>query len=229
MIKDLALATVFFDYPEYYKPSFYNNALKYLQPQDIYIARFNGLVNTESYYEKLYKYKVLHFNEYIKNNILGKYEYLLFLDATDTNFYKDVHDIKEKFHEFNSSIVFCAEKGFWPPINEKELYDKKEKLSDTFYLNSGLYIGYTEKIVTHMDSIIKNNRTPYDDQGHWAIEYLLSDDIKVDQNRKLFFSTYEAKEFVQFNEDKPHISCNPYVIHDNGPHTENTIKLTQLL
>jgi hypothetical protein len=225
----IALATVFFDYPEYYKPSFYNNALKYFKPEDIHIARFNGLIKTDSYYEKLYKYKVLFFSDYVKKNILGKYEYILFLDATDTNFYRDPQDIISKFEEFKSNIVFCAEKGFWPPINEKNLYDNKEKLTDTFYLNSGLYLGYTDKIASHMDSIIANNRTPYDDQGHWTIEYLLNEDIKVDQERKLFFSTYEAKEFVHLNEGKPHIGCNPYVIHDNGPHTENTIKLTQLL
>jgi hypothetical protein len=172
---------------------------------------------------------VLFFSDYVKKNILGKYEYILFLDATDTNFYRDPQDIISKFEEFKSNIVFCAEKGFWPPINEKNLYDNKEKLTDTFYLNSGLYLGYTDKIASHMDSIIANNRTPYDDQGHWTIEYLLNEDIKVDQERKLFFSTYEAKEFVHLNEGKPHIGCNPYVIHDNGPHTENTIKLTQLL
>lgn len=228
-MNNIALITTFFDYPIYALPCFYNNALKYFKKDDIHIIR-NNEPNSKltNYYEKLYTYKIIKNLEYYKQRLLGNYEFLLFGDAKDTNFYRDPSNIVEDFKKYNCNILFCAENGFWPPINEKDLYEKKEKLSDTFYLNSGLYIGYTEKIIQHMEIIVNENRTVYDDQGHWAIEYLLSDDIKVDQEKKIFFSTFEAKHELIIG-DKITIPFNPYMIHDNGPFNDKTLKFADKL
>ena len=126
MITNIALITSLFDYPNYYLPTFYNNGLKYFHKDDIHIIRNNGLVENGSYYDKLYFYKIPKVLEYLKENILGKYDFVLFLDATDTNFYTSPENIVEKFIGKNCSIIMGAEKGLWPPTSYTHLYNKKE-------------------------------------------------------------------------------------------------------
>jgi hypothetical protein len=230
-MKKLALVSLFFNYPEDRNPLIYNNSLKYFDKDDIYIARFSGLPEDSSYYEKLYRYKLFSLLPYIKENILNKYEYMLFVDATDTNFYKNPSDIIEVFKEFNSSIVFCGEKELWPVTKYTHMYDNKERLGPFKFLNSGGYIGYTEKIVEHLESIVKNDyEGRLEDQSAWTIEYLLSDDIQIDSEGKIFFSTHLTKEYVINNDGKISLSgFNPFIIHDNGPYGDNTFKFAELL
>lgn len=227
----IALVTVLFDYPEYFSPSFYNNAKKFFQEKDIHIVRKSNLVKNGSYYDKLYYYKVVSLLEYIKEFLVGNYEYILFLDATDTNFLKSPENIIEKFTEMNCSLVMGSEKGLWPPTNYTHLYEEKKINSENKYLNSGTYFGLIDKIIFHLNDIIeKEYQTGIDDQGRWTIQYLLNDDIKIDYDNKFFFSTYENKERVEITEKGINIlNSDAFIIHDNGPHTENTIKLTDIL
>lgn len=227
----IAILTVLFDYPDYFLPSFYNNAKKYFDEKDIHIVRKSNLVQGGSYYDKLYYYKVVSVLEYIMEFISGKYEYLLFLDATDTNFLQEPKNIIEKFSELNCSLIMGAEKGLWPPTNYTHLYETKNIDCENKYLNSGTYFGYTEKIIFHLNDIIeKEYQTGIDDQGRWTIQYLLNNDIKIDYENKFFFSTYESKDRVEIKENNVSIlNSEAFVIHDNGPHTENTIKLTEIL
>ena len=230
-MKNIALITALFDYPEYYEPSFYKNALKYFSPEDIHVVRNSGLVTDGSYYDKLYFYKTVKVLEYIESNIVGKYDYILFLDATDTNFIKSPEGIIEKFQSLNCSLIMGAEKGLWPPTNYTHLYENKRVINDSKYLNSGTYFGYTDKIVYHLKDIIeKEYQTGIDDQGRWTIQYLLNDDIIIDQEREFFFSTLDTKDSVTIEDKEVSLlNLGAYIIHDNGPYTENTIKLTQIL
>jgi hypothetical protein len=230
-MKDIALITVLFDYPNNYTPTFVNKAQNYFDNEDIHILRFNGLCKSDSYYEKLYFYKIVKLSEYIEEKILGNYKFILFLDATDTNFITTPTNIIKSFESMNCSVLMGAEYGLWPPTNFTHLYEKKEKLSDKFYLNSGTYIGYTEKIQKYLKNIITNEyQNGIDDQGKWTIEYLLTDDIKLDQNCEIFFSTYLSKKNVELkNSVYTLINLNACIIHDNGPHNEETLKLTNLI
>lgn len=228
-MKKTALVTVLFDYPDDWEPKFYKNSLKYFEEKDIHILRYNNLIDSNSYYEKLYYYKVIKLFDYLKTNILGKYDYLFFLDATDTNFYSNPNKLIDNFEGHNKSIIFCSERGLWPPTKYVHLYDERPKLTKSCYLNSGVYFGYVNKIVEHLESII-NNEYSIDDQGAWSSEYLLSTDIEVDQENKYFFSTFNSKELVEVVNNKVEfVGFTPIVIHDNGPHNENTIKLTEKL
>jgi hypothetical protein len=226
----IALITALFDYPDYYQPSFYKNALKYFSPDDIHVVRNSGLIDG-SYYDKLYFYKTVKVLEYIETHIVGKYDYILFLDATDTNFIKSPEGIIEKFKSLNCNIVMGAEKGLWPPTNYTHLYDNKRVINDSKYLNSGTYFGYTDKIIYHLKDIIeKEYQTGIDDQGRWTIQYLLNDDIIIDQERDFFFSTLDTKHSVKIEGSEISLlNLGAYIIHDNGPYTENTIKLTEFL
>ena len=230
-MQNVALINALFYYPDYYEPSFYKNALKYFSPEDIYIVRNSGLITNGSYYDKLFFYKTVKVLEYIEKNIIGKYEYILFLDATDTNFIKSPEGIIEKFKSLDCSIIMGAEKGLWPPTNYTHLYENKRVINDSKYLNSGTYFGYTDKIVHHLKDIIeKEYQTGIDDQGKWSIQYLLNDDIVIDQERDFFFSTLDTKDSVKIeNNEVLLLNLDAYIIHDNGPHNENTIKLTQIL
>lgn len=226
----IALITALFDYPDYYQPSFYKNALKYFSPEDIHVVRNSDLIDG-SYYDKLYFYKTVKVLEYIETQIVGKYDYILFLDATDTNFIKSPEGIIEKFKSLNCNIVMGAEKGLWPPTNYTHLYGKKRVINDSKYLNSGTYFGYTDKIIYHLKDIIeKEYQTGIDDQGRWTIQYLLNDDIMIDQERDFFFSTLDTKHSVKIEGSEISLlNLGAYIIHDNGPYTENTIKLTEFL
>ncbi len=78
-MKNIALISVLFDYPEVYNPPFYKNALKYFKEKDIHILRYKGLMADAHYYDKLYFHKVVKLYEYIQENLIGKYNYILFL------------------------------------------------------------------------------------------------------------------------------------------------------
>ena len=230
-MKQIALITSLFDYPEHYVPSFYKKAIKFFNKEDIHIVRNNGLITDGSYYDKLYFYKVVKVLNYVEENIKGVYDYILFLDATDTNFISSPSNIIEKFKEQPCSIIMGAEKGLWPPTNYVHLYEQKPILSEYKYLNSGTYFGYTEKIIEHLKQIIeKKYQTGIDDQGQWTIEYLLSDDIIIDQNQEFFFSTFNSKDKTIINETNVTlINSTACIVHDNGGFNDETIKLTELL
>jgi len=230
-MEKIALMTALFDYPEDYLPSFYKNATNHFKTEDIHIVRNSGLIKDGSYYDKLYFYKIVKVLEYIEQHILGVYDYILFLDATDTNFISSPDNLIEKFNDLSCSIIMGAEKGLWPPTNYTHLYDKKPILNDYKYLNSGTYFGYVDKIVYHMRQIIeKEYQTGIDDQGKWTIEYLLSDDIMIDQKQEFFFSTFNSKNNLKIDgKNVSLLNSNAFIIHDNGGYNDETIKLTDLL
>jgi hypothetical protein len=219
--------TVLFDYPDYYSPTFYENALKFYDKEDIYVVRFNKVIESESYYDKLFYYKVVGLLDYIETHIVGNYDYILFLDATDTNFISSPENMINIFKNYDCSVLLGAEYGLWPPTNYEHLYETKTKLTDKFYLNSGTYIGYTDKIAFHLKDIIeKKYQNGIDDQGRWSIQYLLNDDLKIDQECKIFFSTYLSKKDVIIDGDKSSLNnLSACIIHDNGPYGDDTIKL----
>lgn len=230
-MKELAIVTVFFNYPEDRQPICLDNALKFFDKEDIFIARFSGLPPDASYYEKLYRYKIEYLLPYIKENVEGKYKYILFIDALDVNFYRDPKNLVSDFLDFNKSIVFCAEKEMWPLNSYTHLYETKPQDGFATYLNSGIYIGYTEEVIKHLTDIIeKDYPEKVTDQSIWCIQYLLYNDIELDRYCKLFFSTHRSKDNVFVKNNKVHIlNMNPYLVHDNGPFSEETTKITHLL
>lgn len=232
-MNNVALITIFFDYPNSKKPSFYRNSLKYFDKNDVHIIRCNNEIVDGTIYDRISYHKIIKVYEYIKNNILGNYEYILFMDGNDTNFYKEPYNLINDFNKLNKSIVFCGEVVQWPFDREiNKLYNNKEKFGDAEFLNSGQYFGYTSKIILHLENIIKEygSENGIDDQGRWVNEYLSTDDILVDQDRKFFFSTYDTKQHIEFNNDGIKLNnMSPYFIHDNGPDSENTIKITEFL
>jgi hypothetical protein len=227
---NIALITSLFDYPDYYEPSFYKNALKFFKDEDIHILRNSDLISRDrSLYDKLYHYKIVVLKEYLEKNIVGNYKYVLFLDGTDTNFIKEPVDLIDKFKKLNCSVILGAEKTMWPNTEFSHLYENKRTDTEYKFLNSGTYFGESENILKHINSIIERDCCKgIDDQGQWSIEYLLSDEVMIDQECNFFFSTLDSKNKITENDGEYHlINVDAYIVHDNGPYTENTIKLTQ--
>lgn len=215
-MKEIAIITSLFDYPDHYLPTFYRKIIEEFNPENVHIIRNSGLITSGSYYDKLFFYKVVKLLEYLKEHILGKYEYVLFLDATDTAIAKPLKGIIEDFKSLDCSIVMGAEKGLWPPSNYVHLYEHKRKDSEYRYLNSGTYFGYTEKIINHLSEMVESpKQVGIDDQGTWTIQYLLHNDIIIDQESKFFFSTFNSNNK----------SFDSYIIHDNGGYNDETVKL----
>jgi hypothetical protein len=129
------------------------------------------------------------------------------------------------FNIVKNTFIIC----FIYTINNK--YESKNINSEYKYLNSGTYFGFTEKIVNHMETIIdKVYENGIDDQGKWTIEYLLSDDIIIDSGCEFFMSTLDSKKYFDYKDGVVTINnYNPIVVHDNGPHTEETLKVTDKL
>jgi hypothetical protein len=225
--KNIAVVTSLFDYPDHYFPTFYNKIKHEISDEDIHIIRSHNLIQSKSYYDKLYFYKIEIVRDYILKHIVNEYEFILFLDATDTALIKNFDGIINKFKSMNCSILFGAEKGLWPSTNYSHLYENKKIESEYKYLNSGTYIGYTDKILLHLNDIIeKQYQKGIDDQGHWSIQYLLNDDILIDQKCDIFFSTYKSKNKIIINNNIVELlDVGAYIIHDNGPHDDETIKL----
>lgn len=228
MTNKIALISPLYGYPSNYETSFYKNAREYFKDEEIHIVT-NPSVIEGSYYYKFYYYKLIDILSYLEKNIQGNFEFVLFLDALDTNFIKPPIDIIDKFKLLNCSIIMGAEKNLWPPTNFSNLYEKKPIITDYKYLNSGTYFGYTRKIIEHLKEIVEKEYI-HDDQGAWTIQYLLHDDIMIDQKSDFFFSTLDSKDKIFISDEKiTLIGVDPYIIHDNGPQTENTIKLAPLI
>lgn len=211
-------------------PTFYNKAISTFNISDTHILRFNNLIDG-SRYDKLYFYKIPKLLEYLKSNKKIN-KYMLFLDATDTNFYKPPINIVDDFLNYSCQILFCGDPNIWPQTEACKLYANKPKISKYCYLNSGAYIGYTDYIISSLEYLVENHPYPgLDDQGQWSCMYLknTNNDILIDQQRKIFFSTLDSKSDITINNNKVTITTDPYIIHDNGPNNSNTIKLTKLL
>lgn len=232
-MKDLAVLTVLFDYPDHFIPTFYNNAIKYFDKEDIHIVRVAGLVGEgASYYDKLFYYKTVCLLDYILANISGAYKHILFLDATDTNFIGDPGNITERFDLLGLDVLFGAEYGLWPESNYTHLYSQRGPQSGKRYLNSGTYIGHTDRVIYHLRDIIEKERqTGIDDQGRWTIQFLLNESISLDYNCDIFFSTLDSKADVDVSDpcNIRLVNIGACIVHDNGPFNDDTIKLVDLL
>lgn len=228
-MNELALITALFDYPDNYRPSFYNKAS--IPKEHTYIVRsYKILPETASYYDKLCYYKTqCVLNYMLEKDFENQYEYVLFMDATDTTFVKPIDEsFISAFKSIGCSILFCAEKGMWPQTEYSHLYTEKTYISESQYLNSGVFFGYTKDVIRYLKIICEGKLAQgIDDQGQWSIQYLLNNDIVLDHKKEFFHSTYMSKEFL--TEDRKFVGIDPYLIHDNGGYNDETIKLVDYL
>jgi hypothetical protein len=239
-MKDLGVVTVLYNYPDFALPIFYKRGLKFFDQSDIHVFRFESAHDSEynafadnqnDYYSKLFFYKIVKFRRELLK-IASEYKHILFLDALDTGILKSKDVILDRYKAFNRDIVLGAERGLWPVTDFTDGYKDITPESDATYLNSGTYIGTTEKILEALQRIQDFGREKVlEDQGAWTRLFLSKEmNLTIDYNRSLFFSTHETKSMLNIEDGqfKGFIDTDPCIIHDNGPYNDElTFKLAE--
>jgi hypothetical protein len=176
--------------------------------------------------------KIFMLRSFIEGTILGKYEYLLHLDYSDTKFNRSCNEMMNKFIATEEDIIVSTEKKCWPYLNfvsdwvNKELEDK-----EFFYLNSGAIISKTTtfyEILKELENIcLTTDLNFWDDQGVWQYYNLKIKELNKDSVCEYFFSTALLDESYYTLENKTiktKFNTEPYLIHDNSSFSLNLIK-----
>jgi len=141
-MKKLAILSVLFDYPEYFKPVFETKLLNDFDVNDYYVIRYKsedyGITN-ESYYFKFTFYRIREIVKYIEEFILDKYEYFILLDATDVGYVGNINKVEDIMNHYNCNILFGGERNLWPTTDYSYLHDKKIVDSNYKFLNAGVF------------------------------------------------------------------------------------------
>lgn len=227
----VAVITVLFDYPNHFKPTFEDKLLCDINHEDYFIIRYSSLldeVQNESYYFKFTHFRIKKLVEFIKTEILEKYDYFILLDATDVGYVGNITSIEKIMKDYDCDILFGGERNNWPNTEYSYLYETKKNTSDYKFLNAGVFCAKPKEFIEHIDTIISRQYSGLCDQGNWQIEYLLTNGIKIDFDNKLVFNTYLAKSDIVITDNEVSFKKeNPIFIHDNGGHNDETIKLLE--
>ena len=229
-MNSIIILSVYFNYPIHHQPIYFSKLQEELQYTKFDILRYwdkDYGIEDESYYFKFTFYRIYKFIKFLKENVLGKYEYFLLTDATDVAYVGGFSSWKSILEHYNCNILFGAEKFLWPTTDYSHLYESKNINTEFKYLNAGVVLAETKAYINHLENIIDRNLVGVCDQGNWQIEYLLSSDIQIDYESKLVLNTFNAKESTVVEDNKVKFLNNtPIFVHDNGGYNENTTKLT---
>lgn len=99
---------------------------------------------------------------------------VMFTDSYDVMLLANPVDILRKFREFQSPIVFSAEKTCWPEPEKEKNYP--DSITEYRFLNSGGFIGYADWILKLIETPIQDNE---DDQYYYTMKYLDSLEQKI--------------------------------------------------
>lgn len=157
----------------------------------------NKKVGEVNYYTKL---ELMH--EILQSATFRDDDIILFTDGYDVCIMDDAKTILKKFNNMNCDLLFNAEKGFWPPVDQIPSYGDIDRnivkeyfdgLSNTYkkHLNSGVYIGYVKCIKKMMDFCT----SAYAETGVW-------DDQALSQ-----FFMYSEKDFVVKIDAQDEVFC----------------------
>lgn len=113
--------------------------------------------------------KIIYLRDEIKNWDNLENTIILFTDSYDVIFNDGPKEILKKFREFNTPILFSAEKTCWP--NEDLMVHYPDVNSEYKYLNSGGFIGYGNEIMKMVNTDIGLHE---DDQEYYSKYYLNS-------------------------------------------------------
>lgn len=157
-------------------------------------------------------------------------EFIIFCDSWDLVFTTTPEEVIEKFLEFNCDLVISAERNCFPN-DLKEEYDKLPSTSSFKYLNSGLIVGYTQKLLETLEAM-KVEEIPddyfdgqknvhFNDQFEYQKIFLQQlVHIKLDYQQILSRTLHEAKlDELDFSEPRiRNIETNTYpcTMHMNG-------------
>ncbi len=182
----------------------------------------------DKYKEYIFIHKLYIIQEYLQQ--LTKKAIVIITDGWDV-FYKDNLDIiKQKFLSFNTDIVFSTEKQYEHQLLvNKFFYDNLCTINSKYkYLNTGTYIGYSDKLlelindaILYLDNInLKNNIKITNNQS--LLSGLLKENyfkynFKFDYNSEIFyiptFDWFNIDEYLNSNFKVNETGSYPSIIH----------------
>ena len=176
--------------------------------------------------------KIFLLKKFIKNNILGKYEYVIHIDFGDTKFSRSCNDMVEKFIETDQNIIISTEKNCWPYLESVQKWTSKILTNEEFsFLNSGAIISKTDVFYQILETLEKICLTSdldfWDDQGVWQYYHLNVQELNLDKTCDLFFSTGlldNSYYSIENNTIITKFKTKPYLIHDNSSFSLNLTK-----
>jgi hypothetical protein len=227
----IAVVSILFDYPNNFKPTFEDKLLKDFDNNDYYVIRYNSendSIKNESYYFKFTHFRIKKFVDFVKTNLLNKYDYFILLDATDVGYVGNISEVPTILKEYDCNILFGAEMNLWPNTDYSHLHDNKTITTPFKFLNAGVFCAKTQYFINHAENILESCLVGLCDQGNWQIEYLLNTDIELDYNNKLVLNTYLSKNNISITENVVTFNTNtPIFVHDNGGYNDDTIKIME--
>lgn len=162
-------------------------------------ADFAGLNEPWDFINKIY-WTWNYLNKYFQNDIL------IFSDAFDVFYLKNLIEIKNKFLQMKTKILFSAETCYSHQLDEdKEFYDCiSQNVSKYRYLNTGCFIGFRKELFLFYSDLIKKienknfmreirtlkSRNDGIDQtiiSHHIAQNYDSYDLKLDYNNNIFY------------------------------------------
>ena len=154
--------------------------------------------------------KLVDLQAYINRNKLPDHDVILFTDAYDVFYGRDLDVILGRFLGYKREIVFSAEKHLWP--------DKSLSFPPTHtpyrYLNSGTFIGRVGEIKRMIQKPIQKHE---DDQLYLQKEFLTGKfDAALDVESYIFCTHEETTQIQNGMIYNPITGCYSCIYHGNG-------------
>jgi hypothetical protein len=176
--------------------------------------------------------KIFLLREFVKDNILGKYEYICHIDYSDTKFARSYVEMMEDFISTGDDFIISTEKQAWPPFDVvKSWVDYPLEDEEFVFINSGAIISKTQTYYDYLgllsDLCLNSGIDFWDDQGVWQYYNLKTQKLNSDKTCKYFFSTAMLNSsYYEIDENKKiktKFGTYPYLIHDNSSFSLNLI------
>lgn len=175
--------------------------------------------------------KIFMLRDFIKDTILGNYEYVCHIDYSDTKFARSFIEMMNEFESTNQDFIISTEKICWPYIDTvKKWIDYPIQDIEFEYVNSGAVISranvYYDYLTTLADLCLHSEIDFWDDQGVWQYYNVKIKNLNSDKIAKYFFSTAlldDSYYRMEGNMIVTKFGTVPYLIHDNSSFSLNLI------
>jgi len=175
--------------------------------------------------------KIFRLKDFVKDNILGKYEYIAHIDFMDAKFARSFIGMMDEFVLSGEDFIISTEKNCWPIIEHvRSWVDFPLEEKEFEYINSGAIISKIELFYEFLEKLSNLCLTSpinfNDDQGVWQYYNVAISRLNADKECKYFFSTAHLDDSYYSIVDgniKTKFDTYPYLIHDNSSFSLNLI------
>lgn len=175
--------------------------------------------------------KIFLLRDFIKKNILNKYEFLCHIDYSDTKFARSFNDMMNKFEASGRDFCIATEKTCWPYLETVQSWTPEPiTLKEFECINSGCILSKTNTFYEYLNKLedlcLNTNIDFWDDQGVWQYHHIVIEKLEADTLCEYFFCTAlldHSFYSIENNQIKTKFNTYPYIIHDNSSFSLNLI------